>query len=775
MSEEQKKLLEQQLISKSIAPIKAILLEQFKIDATKIEKLDGLESTNYLVETRTEKYIFKTYPYLENTLALVEAENKALLFLNKKGQNNTPKPIPLRDRNYTTILNIDGKRCICRMLSYLDGKFLVDVPHTIKLFKSFGKFIAQLDIKLQQFTNYTIKARQLKWDIQYLNLSKKYLEHIPDMKDRNVVYYFFKQYEENVVPILPELRTSAIHNDANEWNVLVAHEEVSGIVDFGDMTHSLLINELAVAITYSCYDKENPLEWASIILKSYHEILPVLEKELEILYYLIAARLCISVCNSAYSRKENLNNEYAFVSEKFAWQMLYRWLAINPVAAETIFRQAAGFPDKKPLPIEKILAKRYEHISSILSVSYDTPVYMKGAAFQYMYDAYGNTYLDAYNNIPHVGHSHPKVVEAGQRQMAKLNTNTRYLYDSLNEYAEKLLSKFPDSLNKVYFVNSGSAASDLALRIAKLHTGHEKLMVMEHGYHGHTQTAIDVSYYKFSNPKGQGKKDNILVAPIPDTYRGKYTNDNGSAGKRYADEVVKLLEDLDTPVAAFISEPILGCGGQVPLAKGYLKLLYPAIRKQGGICIDDEVQTGFGRLGDHFWGYEAQEVAPDIVILGKPMANGHPMGAVVCTSEIAASFEKGVEFFSSFGGNPVSCAIALSVLEIIEEEGLQENAKIVGDYFKSLFVGLRKKYLCIGDVRGSGLFLGVEIVKDNSMEPDTELADHIKNELRNRHILINTDGPHDSVLKIKPPLCFSKEDAFKTIEHLDNILKIHYE
>ena len=754
--------------------MKTILHEQFGINAIKVEKLSGLDNANYLVETVTEKYIFKTYPYTRDALTLVEAENTALLFLQNEGQRNIQTPIPSKNQSYTALVNINGQEYICRMLSYLDGKFLVEVPHTKKLFQSFGKFLAQLDLKLQQFTDYRIAARKLKWDIRHLNLSKKYMEHIPVIKDRNIVYYFFKQYEENVVPFLPELRTSIIHNDANEWNVLVAQEEVSGIIDFGDMAHTFLINELAIAITYACYDKENPLEWASILLKSYHESLPVQEKELEVLYYLIAARLCISVCISANTRAKKGDNEYAFVSEENGWQMLYRWLAINPIAAENSFRQAAGFPAKNPLPIAKILEKRYEHLSSILSVSYNTPIYMKGAAFQYMYDAYGNTYLDAYNNIPHVGHSHPKVVETGQRQMAKLNTNTRYLYDSLNEYAERLLLKFPDSLNKVYFVNSGSSATDLALRMANIHTGNEKIMVLEHGYHGNTRAAIDVSYYKFNNPKGSGKKEHILVAPIPDTYRGKYTNDNGSAGKSYAEEALKLIENSETPIGAFISEPIIGCGGQVPLAKGYLKHVYPAIRKQGGICIDDEVQTGFGRIGDHYWGYEAQEVVPEIVILGKPMANGHPMGAVVCTSEISASFEKGVEFFSSFGGNPVSCAIALSVLEIIEEENLQENAKIVGDYYKSLLTGLQKKYPCIGDVRGSGLYLGVEIVKDNSMEPDTRLAHHIKNELRNRQILISTDGPHDSVLKTKPPLCFSKEDAFKTVEQIDDILKTHY-
>jgi len=754
--------------------MKSILHEQFGINATEVKRLSGLDNANYLVKTKTEHYIFKTYPYSQDTLTLVEAENDALLFLQNEGQKGTQMPIPSKNQSYAALVQIDGRECICRMLSYLDGEFLGDVPHNKELIQSLGRFLARLDLKLQSFINYRIQARKLKWDILHLDMSKQYLEHIQDKKARSTVYFFFKQYEENVVAVLPQLRTSIIQNDANEWNVLVNRDEVTGIIDFGDMTHSLLINELAIAITYSCYDKDNPLEWASVLIKSYHEILPLQERELEVLYYLIAARLCISVCNSAHARDNDLNNEYAFVSEKYAWQMIYRWLAINPIAAENCFRQAAGYPVKNQLDVETVLAKRYEHMSSILSVSYSTPVYMKGAAFQYMYDAYGNTFLDAYNNIPQVGHSHPKVVEAGQRQMAKLNTNTRYLYDSLNEYAEKLLSKFAGSLDKVFFVNSGSAATDLALRMAEVHTGSKRTMVMEHGYHGNTLSAVDVSYYKFSNPKGTGRKEHIVVTPIPDTYRGKYTNDDGNAGRRYAEEAAQLVKNSDSPIGTFICEPMLGCGGQVPLAKGYLKNLYPVIRKQGGVCIIDEVQTGFGRMGDHYWGYEAQDVVPDMVILGKPMANGHPMGAVVCTSEIAASFEKGVEFFSSFGGNPVSCAIALAVLEVIDEENLQENAKNVGDYYKSLLTALQKKYPCIGDVRGSGLYLGVELVKDHSMDPDTGLAQHIKNELRNAYILISTDGPFDSVLKSKPPLRFTKEDAFKTVEQIDKVLKNHY-
>lgn len=747
---------------------------EFGLQEVELKKLDGYDNANYLIKTDSNKYIFKTYEYNDELLDFVKAENETLLFLQKKDKSKYPTPIQFKDNSYIKILNIEGEKRICRMLSFLDGQFLGDVTHTKKIFQSFGMSLSEMNLSLQSYKNHTIMSRQWEWDIQYLDLNKKYINDIPDAKDRNTVNYFFQQFEEIVRPVLPSLRKQIIHNDANEWNVLSKNGEVSGFIDFGDLAHSLLINELAIAITYACYDKKNPLEWASIILTSYHSKLPIKEDEIKVLYYLIAARLVISVCNSAHSKKTDPQNTYASSSERSAWKMLYTWLSINPINAENNFRTAIGLTVEQPQSIEKEVKRRYQHISPILSLSYNRPIYMVRSAFQYMYDAYGNTFLDAYNNIPHVGHSHPKVIEAGQRQMAKLNTNTRYLYDQLSEYAEKLVSKFPSSLNKVFFVNSGSAASDLAIRITKIHTGYEKLMVMEYGYHGHTQTAIDISDYKFNNPKGQGQKDFILKTKIPDTYRGKYTTNDGSAGKMYAQEAIEQINNSVLPIAAFISEPIVGCAGQIPLADGYLKEIYPAIRKQGGICISDEVQTGFGRLGDYFWGFEAQGVVPDIVIIGKPMANGHPMGAVICTNEIAESFSKGVEFFSSFGGNPVSCSIAISVLDVMEEEKLQENAKVVGDYYKSLFLELQKKYDCIGDVRGSGLFLGVEIIKNSSLEQDTKLAHHIKNELRNRNILISTDGPFDSVIKTKPALSFTKANAKKVVDNIDEILQTYY-
>ncbi len=747
-----------------------LLRHHFAFELPEIKRLNGYDNFNYHVKNGLANYIFKTYAYDEELLAILEAENEVLLYLQEEGEDKFPMPIPFVSGDFIKVLEVNGAATICRMLSFLEGEFLGDKKPTKELFQSLGLFLAKMDSKFQKFNNYTIKARRWQWDLQYLHLNKKYLNDISDAHDRSIVGYFFQQYEENVQPILPELRKQIIHNDANEWNVMVKAGGVSGIIDFGDLAHAPLINELAITIAYACFELENPIEWACHIVKSYHDVLLVEEKEVNLLYYLIAARLCTSVCNAAHSQKVNPDNKYATGSEKSAWKMLYKWLTINPISAENAFRKAIGLPSLSPRNVDEEITRRHQHISPILSLSYAQPIAMVRSAFQYMYDADGNTFLDAYNNIPHVGHAHPKVVAAGQRQMACLNTNTRYLYDLLPTYAEKLLSKFPESLNKVFFVNSGSAASDLAIRLAYAHTKHKNIMVMEHGYHGNTQLSMDISDYKFSNKKGKGQQHYILRTPIPDTYSGKYKDNNGRAGRLYAKETIEILKESELPVAAFISEPIVGCGGQVPLAKGYLKEIYPAVREQGGICISDEVQTGFGRLGDYFWGYEMQEVVPDVVIVGKPMANGHPMGAVITTSEIAESFSEGVEFFSSFGGNPVSCAIGLSVLKVIEEENLQENAKEVGDFYQSLFVNLRKEFSCIGDVRGSGLFIGVEIIEEGSLESNTKLAQLIKNELRNRNILIGTDGPYDSVLKSKPPLCFTKENAKFVVDNVRDIL-----
>ncbi len=742
-----------------------ILELHYGLSEPTIEGMEGYASSNFLVQAGGRKMVGKVHPGEEAWV--LQHESTVLRTLEGDHPGKFPRPIPTSTGE--DWVATDDR--IFRLLTYLEGRFLAEVGHTPELFADLGAFLARMDLRLQRLPAAGLEGRPLLWDLQQLHRSMEYLPYIPDSARRKVAVYFYQQYREEVEPRLSGLRKSIIQNDANDWNLLTDGRSITGLIDFGDMVYGPLVQELAVALTYALLGKADPLPWADPVIEGYHSVLPLHTEELDLLYYLIAGRLCMSVCNSAYAKTLKPESAYITVSEEQAWALLHRWLAINPQAAADRFRKAAGYPPVEGPAPEHLLEKRHRFFSESLSVSYRRPIYFRKAAFQYMYDGSGNTFLDAYNNIPLVGHSHPKVVEAGARQMARLNTNTRYLYEVLTDYAERLLATFPPVLNKVFLVNSGSAATDLALRMARVFSPHRKIAVLEHGYHGNTVAGIGVSHYKFAGKGGAGAGADVLVLPLPDTYRGAYRRDDGTAGRQYAAGAAAQIA-ASGGVAAFIAEPIVGCGGQVPLARDYLRELYPVVRAQGGLCISDEVQVGFGRLGSHFWGFESHGVVPDIVILGKPIANGHPMGAVVTTSEVADAFANGMEFFSSFGGNPVSCAIALAVLEVLEEEALMTHARDTGDYFLAQLQELQQQFPVIGDVRGSGLFLGIDLVSNpESREEDTALAAYLKNGLRDHYILVSTDGPKDNVVKSKPPLCFTRENADQVIDRLALLLQ----
>jgi 4-aminobutyrate aminotransferase-like enzyme len=450
------------------------------------------------------------------------------------------------------------------------------------------------------------------------------------------------------------------------------------------------------------------------------------------------------------------------------------WTSLSPDPNLLLRIPAERFPPAEPSPAETLAARRHL-LGRNLSISYRRPLKIVRGFAQYLYDESGRAYLDVYNNVPLVGHSHPRVVRAAQEQLALLNTNTRYLHDTILRYAERLTRHFPEPLRVCYFVTSGSEANELALRLARARTGHEDVIVLEHAYHGHTTTLVDVSPYKFDGPGGAGRKEWVHVAPLPDTYRGRYRRDDPEAGARYGGHVGALVDRLQADgrgLAAFLAESLPSVGGQIVLPPGYLVEAYRHVRDAGGVAIADEVQTGFGRLGEHFWGFEAQGVVPDVVVLGKPIGNGFPLGAVVTTREIAMAFANGMEFFSTFGGNPVSCAAGLAVLDVVEGERLQERALRVGRYLAEGLRRLQERHPVIGDVRGSGLFLGVELVRDReSLEPATEEAEYVVNRLRERGVLTGTDGLHHNVLKIRPPLVFSEEDADLFLETLEAVLR----
>ena len=450
------------------------------------------------------------------------------------------------------------------------------------------------------------------------------------------------------------------------------------------------------------------------------------------------------------------------------------WTSLSPDPNVLLGIPAARFPVAEPAP-EITLAERKARLGRNLSISYRRPIKIVRGLGQYLYDDTGRAYLDGVNNVAHVGHSHPYVIAAGQRQMEVLNTNTRYLHDAILEYARRLSATLPPKLSVFYFVNSGSEANDLALRLARTATGRQDVITLDVAYHGHTQALIEVSPYKHDGPGGKGRPPFVQKVIMPDPYRGPYLGYSAESGKAFAGHVEKAISQIAAAgrgVAAFICESLMGCGGQIVFPDAYMAEAFRHVRAAGGICIADEVQTGFGRVGTHFWGFQTQSVVPDIVTMGKPAGNGHPLAVVATTPEIADRFANGMEYFNTFGGNPVSCAIGLAVLDVIEQEGLQENARVTGDYLMDGLRALQAGHPLIGDVRGLGLYIGAELVLDRqTMEPAGDHASYVANRMREMGVLISTDGPFHNVLKIKPPIVFSRADADHLLWALGEVLR----
>lgn len=448
---------------------------------------------------------------------------------------------------------------------------------------------------------------------------------------------------------------------------------------------------------------------------------------------------------------------------------MWRAICPNPAALLNLSDDKVEY---RPLDTASITARRRAHFATNLKLSYAEPCLFVRGWRTHLFDEWGRPFLDAYNNVPHVGHSHPRLQAIAADQLLRLNSNTRYLHPAQVEFADALLAKMPPHLTHVFFVNSGSEANELALRLSRAHTGGKDMVTADHGYHGNTTGAIDISAYKFNRPGGGGAPEWVQVVPVADTYRGAHRG--ADAAVRFASHVDGAIERIRARggrLAGFIAETFPSVGGQIIPPKGYLKAVYAKIHAAGGVCIADEVQTGLGRLGEFYWGFEQQEARPDIVVLGKPLGNGHPLGAVATTVEIARSFDNGIEFFSTFGGSTLSCRTGTEVLRIVDDEGLQRNARVTGNHLLDGLRGLQSRHGVVGDVRGIGLFVGVDLVTDRGTRaPATAAADYVKNRLREERILIGTEGPFDNVLKIRPPLTVGTDDIDQMIETLDRIL-----
>ena len=418
---------------------------------------------------------------------------------------------------------------------------------------------------------------------------------------------------------------------------------------------------------------------------------------------------------------------------------------------------------------EQLLRRRRQMLGAAYSLFYDEPVHIVRGEGAWLTDSGGRRYLDMYNNVAHVGHCHPRVVDAICRQAARLNTHTRYLHETVVDYAERLTARFPAGLDAAMFCCTGSEANELALRIARTVTGAVGVIVTEHAYHGNSQATWEISPEEAPD---MPRPPYVATVPAPDTYRGRYSGSD--AGSRYAEhvgEAIEALADRGIETAAFIVDTVVSSGGVVTPPPGFLARAADLVRAAGGMFIADEVQPGFGRTGRHFWGFEADGCSPDIVTLGKPMGNGHPVAAVVTRPDCAAALRGQGGYFNTFGGNPVSCAAAMAVLDVIDDEGLQQNALEVGGYLAEGLQGLAGQHECIGDVRGNGLFIAVELVVDRSTrEPARALAEAVVNRLRHAGVLTGSIGPNGNILKLRPPLVLCRDDVDFLLGRLDEVL-----
>ena len=1005
-----------QFNSSDLSSIENLLKRHYGLIA-KAKKLVGYDDLNFYIKTNTGQEFILKIAAKETKKERLNMQNEAMLHLkNKKINLDLPSPIPNYNNEFTIeIRDENNSTRFMRLLCWVKGRLLAKVnPHSPMLLESLGRSCAIMCQNLADFDHPECHYN-FRWDVAEASWIRPYLPLLQTVEQQNTARYFLSLFLERAQFQLPDLRKSVVHNDANDLNVLVnndfAHPQVKGLIDFGDLIYTNTINDLAIAIAYAVMYKKDPLEAACYIVKGFHEVYPIKEAELAVLFSLIGARLLITTIFSAINRKKNPDNEYIFVSEKAAWDLMKKLKNIHPNFAHYCFRNVCGFEpfpkanafkkwavkhataffpiinfDKNKIKLldlsvgslmlgnnsnfentknfhktihriledaeasigiggyletrpfystdaymqmgnngpkwrtvhlgvdiwmpaqtavyaaldgkvfsafnnvgernygptlilqhdidggqrfytlyghlsldslnkwamgmkikkgqqiarigavpengnwpphlhfqimldtlgnfedfpgvvfpdqtkvwqsicpdpnlilnlailnnsftskeKRIIPQRKKLLGKSLSIAYQKPLKIVRGIQQYLYDDRGQCFLDTVNNVAQVGHEHPEVVKAGQKQMSVLNTNTRYLHEEILAFAEDLLATFPPELCVVHFVNSGSEANELALRMAKAFTQQKEMIVLEHGYHGNTNACIEISSYKFDGKGGSGAPDHVQVVPMPDIYRGFYKKNNINTTNNYTKFIQAAIDKIEakgTGVAAFICESILSCGGQVVLPNGYLKSAYQMVRRAGGICIADEVQVGFGRVGEKFWGFDLQGVVPDIVTMGKPMGNGHPMAAVVCTREVADAFANGMEYFNTFGGNPVSCAIGRAVLSIIKKEELQKQAKHVGDYLKNKLIHLQKKYPIIGDVRGHGLFLGFELVRNQeTLEAADKEATYLVNRMREHGVLMSMDGPLHNVIKIKPPLCFTKNNVDFLIKTLAQVLK----
>jgi 4-aminobutyrate aminotransferase-like enzyme/Ser/Thr protein kinase RdoA (MazF antagonist) len=665
--------------------------------------------------------------------AVLDLETHALLHIERMD----PELPIARKRGQATVAGPDGTHFV-RLFERMTGRSGVRDLDDNAVF-AFAATNARLTLAMRGFFD-PAAGRDLLWNPGQAARLRPLVASIPETGRRAIVERVLDRYEERVHPRLAYLPAQIVHGDFTLDNVLVDERgRVSGITDFGDISFGTRAGDLAIDLcSILRVGGEAPFRTARIAIDGYQSRIPLEDEELDLLGDLVSARLAALVSISAWRVERYPENaEYIQAWDDESWALLEQFdaLGFDAVAREL----GAGRP---PVPTEELVRRRSAALGSALTgLTYSHPVHLVRGEGVWLFDADGRRLLDAYNNVPVVGHCHPRVTEAIVRQTRLLNTHSRYLYEPLVELAERLVATMPPEtgLDAVMLVNSGSEANDLAWRLATVATGHSGAIVTEFAYHGVTTAIADFSPEEW--PQGYRPEHVDTIAP-PGS--GREVNVAGA---------VERLDERGFGLAAtYLDFGFTSDGIWSPSAEE-VQAIAGATRAASGLVVADEVQAGHGRSGEHLWSFAQYGIAPDVITLGKPMGNGYPVAAVIARQELFDRLKASTEVFSTFGGNPVAARAALAVLAVIEDERLIENAAQVGEELLSALEDLRGRDERITAVRGRGLLVGVEL-------ETSELAERVVDDMRDAGVLINRTGPQGNVLKIRPPLVF-------TTEHVD--------
>lgn len=677
--------------------------------------------------------------------------------------------VPTTDGSPWTSVD-DGETYLVRMFTHVPGRTVSGEELDDEALYEYGAVVARLGKALRGFFH-SDADYDILWDLRHTSKLRSLLDNVTDEERRDLAERILDRFEDRVEPVFDSLRAQVIHNDLTLDNVLLdERNQVSGIVDFGDLTHTALVSDLAMALASVMYRREDPIEAAQAVIRGYVSVTPLEDEEANLLVDLVAARHLTWGVTVAWRLDEHpeKTDEHSVAGVDDGWELLR---SLDELGLDTVGRRlrTAALASDVPYPqmnTSELESQRRQVLGSS-PLSYRDPIHIVGGEKVWLYDSSGRRYLDAYNNVQVVGHANPAVADAIGGQARKLATNTRYLHEAPVTLAERILATMPDELDRVLFVNSGSEATDTAWRLATAATGNNGAIVSENAYHGITEATAAQSPVIWPESFCPDHVETVQP-PIDEIPRRM---DAGRDPVEGVSESLETLEERGSGTAAFVFDSLFTSDGIHPPEEERLGSMISRVREAGGVVVADEVQAGYGRCGSNMWGFQSAGVVPDIVTLGKPMGNGHPVAAVVTRSDIASTLYDQTGFFSTFGGNPVSCAAALAVLDEIQERDLLTHVVEVGKYLRDGLQELAFEYELIGDVRQRGLMIGVELVRDReTWEPAPSETTAVVNGLRQHRILIGSTGRDSNVLKIRPPLVFEKEHADRLLEALDDVL-----